>query len=210
MERFVGVPGEHDIVVDDFEDDFGSENNEFFSDDESVENEAAHDLLDFADHVTRNIRHIFSGGGNNGLGSNPGVATCDIYEDTWQPARSGREVYFAEILKIANGKTDDNDIAAASEVKRELAYTGQVDSEKGLGPLGELFDFQTAKRFTYRPMNERRFPSSFWQEPNRQTTTAVTRCARTIGGSAGVGGFYPDYGSPDLNDILEMWAISQY
>ena len=115
--------------------------------------------------------------------------SCDVYQDKWTSKKSGRELYLADILRIANGgesvdETKKSSRKSEAESKRSEmnGSVGRVNKNVGLGPLDELFrDFQKGtkdsvnkakkpKRLqTYHgkgiSLQERKLPSSFWIEP---------------------------------------------
>ncbi|KAL8561219.1 hypothetical protein ACOMHN_024476 [Nucella lapillus] len=100
-------------------------------------------LLTFADRVSADITKVF--------GRKKGDEdSCDVYEDKWTVTKSGRELYYADLLRIAHGDFGDSKSpssktsskhknAEVSEDNRH-SFTGRADLSLGLGPLGELFD----------------------------------------------------------------------
>lgn len=105
-------------------------------------------LLNFATMVSTDIQKFF--GRKKGEDD-----SCDIYEDKWKSTKSGRELYYADLMKIvhgedkANGKTGGNksppllDISNSVNEKKDnrSSFTGKFDKKLGIGPLNELFEY---------------------------------------------------------------------
>ena len=138
----------------DFDSEFDEEADEVFSDDDdgdldqennqSINNDVTEQLLRFAEMVNSDIQRFF--------GHNKDEDACDIYEDKWTSGKSGRELYYADLMKIAQGiDTDDPKSPGKGETHgnadnlsikghKSQAHTGKMDKKIGLGPLEELFE----------------------------------------------------------------------
>ncbi|GAB1609810.1 Hypothetical predicted protein [Argonauta hians] len=112
-------------------------------------------LIDFADLISADIQKFF--GRKSG-----DEDSCDIYEDKWISNKSGRELYYADLLRIAHGENTDSrrssskqsatiakatTSSAVSErqssvvVDNKDKFSGRLNKSLGLGPLNELFEF---------------------------------------------------------------------
>ncbi|PVD39265.1 hypothetical protein C0Q70_01893 [Pomacea canaliculata] len=101
-------------------------------------------LLSFADMVNADIQKFF--------GRRKGDEdSCDIYEDKWMVTKSGRELYYADLLRIAQGdygesRSSKEAALQSSKVDREApednrhSFSGKADVSVGLGPLKDLFE----------------------------------------------------------------------
>lgn len=70
--------------------------------------------------------------------------SCDIYEDKWVTTKSGRELYYADLLRIAQGENVDTkntkelltlNNASQDKTDNKHKFTGKLDLKMGLGPL---------------------------------------------------------------------------
>lgn len=189
---------------------------------DAQEEDEADKLMKFADMVTKDITKFF--------GQKKNEDSCNIYEDKWMPGKSGRELYYADLLRIAQGGEEADD-------KNDKLYTGKMDKKQGLGPLKELFEIglhnfimdkqkkelgigrargrrsknQLDKLQRLVPMNQRRLPASFWQEPPGEKSTkgqepssfAVEAEKEKDGGVNSMNGVMQT-GVPDFSDLLEL------
>ena len=144
-------------------------------DDTQQEEDEADRLLSFANQVNKDINKLFHK-----------KDSCNIYEDRWKRGKSGRELYYADLLRIAQG-----------EDMEEKTYSGRMDRKMGLGPLKELFETNGIKRVRSSrrqchtiPMKDRELPASFWKEPIIKRTISA-------GGEQ----------QPDFSDLLESWGM---
>ncbi len=202
---------------DEFEEDIDDDDDfsdEFEEEPEDVEHsDVTKQLLNFAVNVSADIQKFF--------GSKKDEDSCDIYENKWNPKKSGRELYLADILKIANG----GESTVSDDVKKSKAEThaspGTLNKNKGLGPLEELFSDVNPKdlkgvgtRATGRkpkrlqPCNgkgiqARKFPASFWIEPNQKSPSKASTAGSSAGRSSS-GTAAPS--TPDFSDLLDSWA----
>ena len=212
------------IREEDFDESFDEDEDDGFSDiegdfkneiKESLDNDVIGSLLKFAENVNCDIQKYFGRRKNDS-------DSCDIYEDKWTSGKSGRELYYAELLRIAHGENSENKSAKASSsrtlnktIKDE--YTGKVNKEAGLGPLNELFEVsmndkgKTVKDVTQRvnkkgksaksdtksndfiPMNKRKLPKSFWDEPSGAN--------KKVNGDPSA-----ESSGPDFSDLLLNWS----
>ena len=119
--------------------------------------DVAKQLLDFAETINSDIKKFF--------GRKPGEEdSCDIYEDKWVSSKSGRELYYADLLRIAHGEsietksksskdssspssyavtpsTSSEQCHAAFNADNKDKFSGRVNKSLGLGPLNELFEY---------------------------------------------------------------------
>ena len=209
------------------EDDFDEEFSDDFDEDDDVTDQATESsdmtkqLLDFAQNVNSDIQKYF--------GRKKDEDSCDIYEDKWTSKKSGRELYLADILRIANGgdSSDDTRKNAKKEVElRNNGTQGKVSKSVGLGPLDELFKDipqdlngtthkgKRAKRLQSSngkgtSLLDRKLPSSFWIEPSvRRDYTdeqkSIESSKSAIAVSQGKTSHAP--ATPDFSDLLESWT----
>ena len=236
----------HACVQDmEFDESFDEEVDEEFSDEDpecemdgvSAENgrydnasssggDATTQLLKFADMVNGDIQKYF--------GAKKGdEESCNIYEDKWKHSRSGRELYYADLMKIAQGIDTDIDEKVTSTTSESTTPppTGKMDKKVGLGPLGELFEYglkdywndrkmasklkkvkkfksEDSSKFSEQvPLNKRQLPDSFWSEPRDQTgTDAATKEAQSSSKGSNSSTILTSSKTPDFSDLLESWT----
>ncbi|XP_033746710.1 protein PERCC1-like [Pecten maximus] len=171
-------------------------------------------LLSFAEMVNTDIQKYF--------GKKKDEDSCDIYEDKWVTTKSGRELYYADLLRIAQGENVDSksSVSPKLESQGKQKFTGKMDAKIGLGPLNDLFEYglrqflvegklkakrlkrmkQDTKRMEeVMPMNQRKLPDSFWREPGADRHAADTRVNN--GGNL-LNSSHP----PDFSDLLQSWT----
>ena len=115
---------------------------------------------------------------------------CDIYEDKWATGKSGRDLYYSDLLKIAQGgaEVDDRNRNKIGIIKGKTKCPQDVKMTEGkgksvvrvgidLGPLEELFSISNKENDEYKgtatekcgnlvvSMQKRNLPESFWREP---------------------------------------------
>lgn len=175
-------------------------------------------LLNFADMVNADIQKFF--------GKKKDEDSCDIYEDKWVTTKSGRELYYADLLRIAQGENVDTkntkelltlNNASQDKTDNKHKFTGKLDLKMGLGPLEDLFrvglkDFIADKKKSKKPkriqadvkkfsdltpMNQRKLPQSFWQEPG-----GLNRTHANGNGAPIINSSQP----PDFSDLLHSWT----
>ena len=211
---------------DDFS-DHDSHYSEDFMDDtcdypgnESKEPDITQRLLSFAEMVNADIQRFF--------GKKKEEDSCDIYEDKWKTTKSGRELYYADLLRIAQGENVDSkhtkELLSLSDSPTEMVdnkhkFSGKLDTRIGLGPLAELFEYglrdflhdkKTKSKKSKRskldikkfseimPMNQRKLPDSFWREPGVNKSAEQ----RVNGSGALLQSSHP----PDFSDLLHSWT----
>ncbi len=164
-------------------------------------------LLDFAVTVSADIQKYF--------GQRKEDDSCDIYENKWTSKKSGRELYLADILRIANGS--DADEVQKSKSEKDKLPTGKLNKRNGLGPLDELFkDIQKqqtvkdtgnknkkVKRLqqpnsAMSSLQERKLPASFWIEPTQKHGNKVSKLS-------GSNQTLQAPSTPDFSDLLDSW-----
>lgn len=164
-------------------------------------------LLRFSELISGDIQKYF---GRKEKGQDPDA--CDIYSDSRLAGSSARELYCADLMRLAQGGSPDDNEASKPGVhlprgpERQVCRTGLGgDSAQPLGPLAELFDyglrqFSGARTSAGRrvrleqkyghitPMTQRKLPPSFWREP----------------APSPLGLLHP--GTPDFSDLLASWS----
>ncbi|OCT64496.1 protein PERCC1 [Xenopus laevis] len=166
-------------------------------------------LLKFSELISSDIQRYF---GPKTKEEDPD--SCNIYEDYCAPRLSGQEVYYQDLVKMAQATHYDredlfNPLTPPGDIdqKRLQSICTKEDPTK-LGPLMELFDFGLRK-YTRRkaagskegrqqrlhnkyahllPMANRMLPMSFWKEP-----TPAPACILNTN-------------TPDFSDLLENWT----
>ncbi|KAK3092003.1 hypothetical protein FSP39_024386 [Pinctada imbricata] len=223
--------------VDNFDENYNQEIDDDFSDHDSHYSEDFIDdpgdyhgnnkepnitqrLLNFAEMVNADIQRFF--------GKKKDEDSCDIYEDKWKTTKSGRELYYADLLRIAQGENVDSthtkELLAQNNFTADLVdnkhkFSGRLDTKMGLGPLAELFEyglrdflqekkakskkskkmkFEGRKHNDVTPMNQRKFPDSFWREPGA-TKSGDQRVN-------GTGNLLQSSRPLDFSDLLHSWT----
>lgn len=210
---------QHNIIDDDDFSDHDSHYSEDFLDDdfedplmEPQPPDVTKRLLGFAEMVNIDIQKYF--------GRKKDEDSCDVYEDKWIATKSGRELYYADLVKIAQGESVDSRKTSDGEDNKRK-YTGKMDTRMGLGPLNELFDYglrhylteqkQKSKKNVKRlkqqdikkldevvPMTKRKLPDSFWNEPGCQKQND-----RRVNGA-----LLQTSQPPDFSDLLHNWTTA--
>ncbi|XP_042197108.1 protein PERCC1 [Callorhinchus milii] len=169
-------------------------------------------LLNFTELINSDIQKYF---GRKAKEDDPDA--CNIYEDRFSAGKSGRELYYADLIRIAqNGDLEEDDSHVPLTPPREidtqtLKLLCDRESIQKLGPLGELFEYGLRKYMKQAilsrrrdgkrqkldrkyaniiPMHKRRLPSSFWREPISPTTSVCILHTST----------------PDFSDLLANWT----
>ncbi|XP_069066548.1 protein PERCC1 [Pleurodeles waltl] len=165
-------------------------------------------LLHFSDLISRDIQRYF---GRKSKEDDPD--SCNIYEDYLSPAKSGREMYYADLVRIAqNGGCDDGPYSPLSppvEINHQILKSiCSQDGPRTLGPLAELFEVglrrytrqrvaqgqdnkrpRVARKYEHLiPMHKRQLPLSFWKEPTPAPPCLLNTSA------------------PDFSDLLANWT----
>ncbi|KAM8798440.1 protein PERCC1 [Eudromia elegans] len=153
-------------------------------------------LLRFSELISGDIRRYFGHGGQDedtrGWGSP---------EDCRSPRRSGRELYYADLLRTAQSGEPREEAAPAPAGPRGHGPGGVPRHVPQLGPLAELFEYglqqcrqppdgkkqRLERKYGHiTPMHKRKLPQSFWREPGP--------------GPA----LHPS--TPDFSDLLANWT----
>ncbi|KAF6271250.1 hypothetical protein mRhiFer1_000536 [Rhinolophus ferrumequinum] len=164
-------------------------------------------LLRFSELISGDIQRYF---GRKDRGQDPDA--CDIYSDSRLVCSSARELYCADLVRLAQDGSPDDDESTEPGVHSPGGPEGQAhgtglggDRVQPLGPLAELFDFglrqfsgsraSTSRRLRLErkyghitPMSQRKLPPSFWKEP----------------APSPLGLLHP--GTPDFSDLLASWS----
>ncbi|CAM4524253.1 protein PERCC1 [Lepidochelys kempii] len=163
-------------------------------------------LLKFSELISCDIQRYF---GRKAKDEDPD--SCNIYEDCFSPRRLGRELYYADLMRLAqSGELDDED------AQGPVAPPGQLDQRvwrsicnkdgvQKLGPLAELFEYglhrflkrrvadgrklRLEKKYAHiMPMHKRKLPQSFWKEPSPGPPCILNT------------------NPPDFSDLLANWT----
>ncbi|XP_023567123.1 uncharacterized protein LOC111815765 [Octodon degus] len=166
--------------------------------------ETPQQLLRFSQLINGDIQRYF---GPKDKGQDPD--SCDIYADSQPASCSARELYYADLMRLAQGKSSEDkkaiDSGVCSTWVLEGPACGSADGVPPLGPLAELFDFglrqfpgpstSVGRRLRLErkyghitPMTQRKLPPSFWKEP----------------APSALGLLHP--GTPDFSDLLASWS----
>ncbi|KAM5131071.1 protein PERCC1 [Callospermophilus lateralis] len=164
-------------------------------------------LLRFSELISGDIQRYF---GPKDKGQDPDA--CDVYEDSHLASHSARELYYADLVRLAQGGAPEDDEATEPEVHLSKGSEGQAhrsgfskDGTLPLGPLAELFDYglrqflgprasaghrlRLERKYSHiTPMTQRKLPPSFWKEP----------------APSPLGLLHP--GTPDFSDLLASWS----
>ncbi|XP_070579818.1 protein PERCC1-like [Ptychodera flava] len=110
-------------------------------------------LLSFAEMVNGDIQKYFGRKADS-------EDSCNIYEDRFSMGKSGRELYYADLLKIAqNGDPTLDELrprqsGSDKNKKRTVVVNSNHENHKGkgksLGPFNELFEFAIGKHLAER------------------------------------------------------------
>ncbi|XP_069762265.1 protein PERCC1 [Narcine bancroftii] len=172
--------------------------------------ETTSQLLRFTELINNDIQKYF---GRKSKDDDPD--SCNIYEDRFCSGKSGRELYYADLIKIAqDGDQDEEEpdisLLAPGEIGTQaLKLICDRESVKKLGPLAELFEYglykymkpaALSRRDSRRqklnrkyanviPMHRRQLPSSFWKEPISLVPGCILHTS-----------------TPDFSDLLANWT----
>ncbi|XP_068764726.1 protein PERCC1 [Struthio camelus] len=152
-------------------------------------------LLKFSELISCDIQRYFGRKGRDEEAEGWGAS-----EDCRSPRRSGRELYYAELLRAARSGEPEDEVARAGGGPRGWRPAG---GPQPLGPLAELFEYglhrclqpraadgkkqRLERKYAHiTPMHERQLPQSFWREPGP--------------GPA----LHPS--APDFSDLLANWT----
>lgn len=109
-------------------------------------------LLEFADMVSADIKKFFGR-------SKDQDDSCDVYADKWATVKSGRELYYADLLRIAQGESESvtkttkkslssisspssSSLSPHQDLDTRSQFSGRRDDSVGIGPLNELFEYK--------------------------------------------------------------------
>uniref|UniRef100_A0A2K6FNT4 Proline and glutamate rich with coiled coil 1 n=1 Tax=Propithecus coquereli TaxID=379532 RepID=A0A2K6FNT4_PROCO len=154
-------------------------------------------LLRFSELISSDIQRYF---GRKDKGQDPDA--CDIYADGRPAGSSARELYYADLVRLAQGRPWEDEEAPEPGV---CSLGLSRDRAQPLGPLAELFDYglrrcagprasgghsmRLERKYGHiTPMTQRKLPPSFWKEP----------------APSPLGLLHP--GTPDFSDLLASWS----
>ncbi|EGW04411.1 hypothetical protein I79_007926, partial [Cricetulus griseus] len=164
-------------------------------------------LLRFSELISGDIQRYF---GRKDTGQDPDAQ--DVYSDSQPASCSARDLYYADLVRLAQDGSPEDEEAAELSVHVPGGPEGQVhrlghrgDRVPPLGPLAELFDYglrqfsrprvsacqrlRLERKYSHiTPMTQRKLPSSFWKEPVPNP----------------LGLLHPD--TPDFSDLLASWS----
>jgi hypothetical protein len=207
---------------DDFSDHDSHYSEDLLDDEMQVDCERQPDvtqqLLNFAEMVNADIKKYF--------GRRKGDEdSCDIYEDKWVAPKSGRELYYADLLRIAQGGDGAVD-HRSSKTKRELTpvleslaeedksvdnrsqFTGRMDKALGLGPLNELFDYGLRQYLAdrkHKHKQSKRLKVDIRPMQDRTLPGSFWREPGTVGQRTN--SLIQPPRPPDFSDLLSSWEI---
>ncbi|XP_061404961.1 protein PERCC1 isoform X2 [Lethenteron reissneri] len=202
----------HPVMGDKEEEEQGDDDDED-EDEEDEEGTQPRQLLRFAETVSSDIQRLFGRRGAEGEGHSTGWSgSPGTYRDRFASGKSGRELYYADLLRLAEGgdswwrcssaSTSSHSPGAVGNASRRISSTtaGAArgrDEERPLGPLSELFSgsarpFAAGARLWSAhpaavPMLKRRLPPSFFTEPTTVTPACggATRAHAAAAGALG-------------------------
>ncbi|XP_038275515.1 protein PERCC1 [Dermochelys coriacea] len=163
-------------------------------------------LLKFSELISCDIQRYF---GRKAKDEDPD--SCNIYEDGFTPRRLGRELYYADLMRLAqSGELDDEDAQGPAVPPGQLDQRVwrsicNKDGVQKLGPLAELFEYglhrflkrrvadgrklRLEKKYAHiMPMHKRKLPQSFWKEPSPSPPCILNT------------------NPPDFSDLLANWT----
>ncbi|KAK7801903.1 hypothetical protein U0070_005890 [Myodes glareolus] len=164
-------------------------------------------LLRFSELISGDIQRYF---GRKETGQDPDAQ--DIYSDSQLASCSARDLYYADLVCLAQNGPPEEEEAAELCVNLPGGSEGQMyrlghrgDRVPPLGPLAELFDYglrqfsrprvsacqrlRLERKYSHiTPMTQRKLPPSFWKEPVPNP----------------LGLLHP--GTPDFSDLLASWS----
>uniref|UniRef100_A0A8C8SVB8 Proline and glutamate rich with coiled coil 1 n=1 Tax=Pelusios castaneus TaxID=367368 RepID=A0A8C8SVB8_9SAUR len=163
-------------------------------------------LLKFSELISCDIQRYF---GRKAKDEDPD--SCNIYEDGFSPRRSGRELYYADLMRLAqSSELDEEDAQGPPAPPRQLdqrvwSSIWNKDGAQKLGPLTELFEYglrrfvkqqasdgrklRLEKKYAHiTPMHRRKLPQSFWKEPSPSPPCLLNA------------------NPPDFSDLLANWT----
>ena len=186
-------------------------------------------LLNFAETANADIKKFFGRRKDE-------EDCCDIYENKWNVTKSGRELYYADLMKIVHGEDKAGSRKSSSTspplldisnsnpkrdaVDNRNSYSGKQDSKIGLGPLEELFDYGL-RHF----LSDKR---TKWKEPkrprmdNKKLESIPSMQSRKLPSSfwqqPGQGSDFRRNGGtvihsnnpPDFSDLLDSWRLDRH
>lgn len=190
-------------------------------------------LLDFADMANADIKKFFGRRKDE-------EDYCDIYENKWNVTKSGRELYYADLMKIVHGEDKGRKYSSASSASPPLLdisnsnpakqpqdnrnlFSGKQDKKIGLGPLEELFDVGLRNVLPLDRKNKLKEPKRFKVDDKKIESVTLMR-ARKLPSS-----FWHEPGRqssdlrrnggtsvihsnnpPDFSDLLDSWRLDRH
>ena len=186
-------------------------------------------LLDFAELANADIKKFFGRRKDE-------EDYCDIYENKWNTTKSGRELYYADLMKIVHGEDKVRKSSSTSPPLLDISnsnhskditdnrnsFSGKPDKQIGLGPLQELFDYGL-RHF----LSDRKFKmkdSKRLKTDNKKLESITPMQSRKLPSS-----FWLEPGShgshirmnsgasvihsnnpPDFSDLLDSWRLDRH
>ena len=224
---------------DDFSDHDSHYSEDFMDDIEEGEGEITQQspdmtrqLLDFAELANADIKKFFGRRKDE-------EDYCDIYENKWNVTKSGRELYYADLMKIVHGEDKGGkssstsspllDISNSNHSKETFdnrdSFSGKYDKQIGLGPLQELFDYGLRHFMSERKLKVKDSAGSKrLKVDKRELESAAPMQSRKLPSS-----FWLEPGShssqmrghsapsvihsnnqPDFSDLLDSWRLDRH
>ncbi|XP_064642384.1 protein PERCC1-like [Lineus longissimus] len=156
-------------------------------------------LLGFADHLTKDVQKCFH---------DPRGSIYDITEDD-HTKKSGRELYYAELLKLARGYEAESAPKSKRRVPDEVTTkSGDLGIRLGndLGPLDDLFNEVGTRGVAQTvPMEERKLPQSFWQEPLVKEANICKDVEGVVRDEFGLQEDHTVFIGTDVKELLSLW-----
>ncbi|XP_052760578.1 protein PERCC1-like [Mya arenaria] len=235
-----GRPTFHSNVNPTFTDDDFSDHDSHYSEDfedddddadiEEYEPEPRPDmtkqLLGFATMVSTDIQKFF--GRKKGEDD-----ACDIYEDKWVSTKSGRELYYADLMKIVHGEDGkggkskkgsaspflDISNSVPEHIDNRQSFSGKLDKKLGIGGLNELFEYGLRHYLTDKKLKQSKELKRLKTDPKKFENVAPMN-SRKLPSS-----FWTEPGAksrtstsnsvlqnnnpPDFSDLLESWRLDR-
>jgi hypothetical protein len=160
-------------------------------------------LLGFADRLTKDIKKCFH---------DPRGSIYDVADED-QTTKSGRELYYVELLKLARGYDADSVQKTRHHVRENVTTTTAAPGGNGvrlgndLGPLGDLFNPAgvSAGLGQTVPMEGRKLPRSFWREPPARADGMSNDVDGDVREAFGLQEDHTVFVGTDVKDLLSMW-----
>ncbi|KAH3864463.1 protein PERCC1-like [Dreissena polymorpha] len=222
------------FMEDDFSDHDSHYSEDFMEDDDDMEVEEVaptpditKQLLNFATMVSTDIQKFF--------GRKKGEEdSCDIYEDKWGSTKSGRELYYADLMKIVHGedkvgKSNGSSLLDISNSVSEKndnrdSFSGKPDKKIGIGPLNDLFEYGLRHFLTDKKLKQSKEIKKLKIDPKKFENVAPMNTrklptsfwkepgtdSRAFVQNGGNSTVLQTNNPPDFSDLLESWRLDKF